>query len=229
MAQSMADALAEARSDVTGPPRHCLRLERVSTLGPLRRHALNGHPVLAAVLTELIRSARSSFAGVVVVSGHGGNAAASPGPARWPSTRVTRSVSGRPRCPGPTRTPGVPRLHPARHRPGAGARRARRARLDRAHHLDHGSSCDLRVCVRCRRTACSAIRRERQPRRAGACSPPWWPTCAGPSSSGGARLTAGHAMSRVAVVTGAARGIGQPQSTSWWQRLEGGGRRRVRQ
>jgi mycofactocin precursor peptide peptidase len=35
-----------------------------------------GTDVLAAVLTEVVRSARSSFRGVVVVSGHGGNAAA---------------------------------------------------------------------------------------------------------------------------------------------------------
>ncbi len=34
------------------------------------------HDVLAGVLTELVRSARATFAGVVVVSGHGGNAEA---------------------------------------------------------------------------------------------------------------------------------------------------------
>jgi creatinine amidohydrolase len=32
-----------------------------------------GHDVLAALLTELVRSARDSFAGVVLVSAHGGN------------------------------------------------------------------------------------------------------------------------------------------------------------
>ncbi len=37
---------------------------------------LLGHEVLADLLIELVRSARSSFAGVVLVSGHGGNEAA---------------------------------------------------------------------------------------------------------------------------------------------------------
>jgi mycofactocin precursor peptide peptidase len=37
---------------------------------------LVGHEVLAALLVELVRSARGSFAGVVFVNGHGGNAAA---------------------------------------------------------------------------------------------------------------------------------------------------------
>jgi len=74
MAQSMADALAEARSDVTvAPPiAYGSSGEHAHFAGTLSM----GTPVLAAVLTELIRSARSSFAGVVVVSGHGGNAAA---------------------------------------------------------------------------------------------------------------------------------------------------------
>ena len=35
-----------------------------------------GHDVLAALLVELVRSARSSFAGVVLVNAHGGNAEA---------------------------------------------------------------------------------------------------------------------------------------------------------
>ena len=35
-----------------------------------------GTPVLAEIVVELVRSARSSFAGVVLVSGHGGNAEA---------------------------------------------------------------------------------------------------------------------------------------------------------
>ena len=35
-----------------------------------------GHEALASLLTELVRSARGTFAGVVVVSGHGGNAVA---------------------------------------------------------------------------------------------------------------------------------------------------------
>lgn len=34
---------------------------------------LLGHEVLAEVVVELVRSARTSFAGVVVISGHGGN------------------------------------------------------------------------------------------------------------------------------------------------------------
>ncbi len=37
---------------------------------------LVGHEVLAALLVELVRSARSSFAGVVLVNAHGGNDAA---------------------------------------------------------------------------------------------------------------------------------------------------------
>ncbi len=37
---------------------------------------LVGHPVLAELISELVRSARAAFEGVVVVSAHGGNAEA---------------------------------------------------------------------------------------------------------------------------------------------------------
>ena len=47
---------------------------------------LVGHEVLAELLVELVRSARSSFAGVVLVNAHGGNA-------RRPSPPVARSAA----------------------------------------------------------------------------------------------------------------------------------------
>jgi len=74
IALAVATGLAARRPDfVVAPP---------LAFGASGEHAgfpgtlLVGHDVLADVIVELVRSSRSSFAGVVLVSGHGGNAEA---------------------------------------------------------------------------------------------------------------------------------------------------------
>ena len=62
---------------------------------------LVGHEVLADLLVELVRSARRSFAGVVLVNAHGGNEEALAAvAARAARPRATRCSSGAPTTPG---------------------------------------------------------------------------------------------------------------------------------
>ena len=72
IAVAVADGLAARRPDVAlAPPiAYGASGEHAEFPGTL----LVGHEVLAGLLVELVRSARRSFAGVVVVNGHGGNA-----------------------------------------------------------------------------------------------------------------------------------------------------------
>ena len=72
IAVAVAGGLASRRPDVAlAPPiAYGASGEHAEFPGTL----LVGHEVLAALLVELVRSARRSFAGVVVVNGHGGNA-----------------------------------------------------------------------------------------------------------------------------------------------------------
>jgi len=71
IARRLAAHLAEVRADVAVAP--------ALPYGASGEHAgfpgtlLAGHDVLAAFLTELVRSARSAFAGVTFVCAHGGN------------------------------------------------------------------------------------------------------------------------------------------------------------
>jgi mycofactocin precursor peptide peptidase len=71
IAVAVAEGLAGARGDVALAP--------AVAYGASGEHAafpgtlVIGHQVLADLLVELVRSARSSFAGVVLVSAHGGN------------------------------------------------------------------------------------------------------------------------------------------------------------
>jgi creatinine amidohydrolase len=71
VAQRLAERLAASRPDVLVAP--------AVTYGASGEHAafpgtlLINHRVLADLLIELVRSARQAFAGVVLVSGHGGN------------------------------------------------------------------------------------------------------------------------------------------------------------
>jgi mycofactocin precursor peptide peptidase len=71
IAAAVADGLARQHAGIAVAP--------VLPYGASGEHAafpgtlLVGHDVLADVLVELVRSARGSFAGVVVVSAHGGN------------------------------------------------------------------------------------------------------------------------------------------------------------
>jgi creatinine amidohydrolase len=74
VAEALAEHLAAARDDIL--------VARPLALGSSGEHQAFpgtvsiGSEVLARVLVEVVRSARTSFRGVVVVSGHGGNAAA---------------------------------------------------------------------------------------------------------------------------------------------------------
>jgi creatinine amidohydrolase len=72
IAVAVARGLASRRPDVVlAPPvAYGASGEHAGFPGTL----LVGHDVLAALLVELVRSARRSFAGVAVVNGHGGNA-----------------------------------------------------------------------------------------------------------------------------------------------------------
>ncbi len=74
VASVLCDRLAQRRDDVLVAPPLGIGAsgEHQEFIGTISI----GTDVLAAVLTEVVRSARSSFRGVVVVSGHGGNAAA---------------------------------------------------------------------------------------------------------------------------------------------------------
>ena len=74
VANELCDRLAQRRDDVLVAPPLGIGAsgEHQEFIGTISI----GTDVLAAVLTEVVRSARSSFRGVVVVSGHGGNAAA---------------------------------------------------------------------------------------------------------------------------------------------------------
>jgi mycofactocin system creatininase family protein len=71
IARAVADGLARRRTGVAVAP--------ALSFGASGEHAgfpgtlVVGHGVLADLLTELVRSARSDFAGVVVVNAHGGN------------------------------------------------------------------------------------------------------------------------------------------------------------
>ncbi len=71
IARATAAGLAQCRSDVAVAP--------AFSYGASGEHAgfpgtlVVGHGVLADLLTEIVRSARADFAGVVVVSAHGGN------------------------------------------------------------------------------------------------------------------------------------------------------------
>ena len=66
---------------------------------------LVGHEVLAELLVELVRSARSSFAGVVLVSAHGGNEDALAAASAAARPRATTCWCGGPPRPEATRTP----------------------------------------------------------------------------------------------------------------------------
>jgi mycofactocin system creatininase family protein len=72
VALAVASGLATRRLDVAVAP--------VVAYGASGEHAdfpgtlLVGHDILADLIVELVRSARHSFSGVVVISGHGGNA-----------------------------------------------------------------------------------------------------------------------------------------------------------
>ena len=74
IALAVATALAARRPDVAVAP--------VVAYGASGEHSafpgtlLVGHDILADLLVELVRSARSSFSGVVLISAHGGNAEA---------------------------------------------------------------------------------------------------------------------------------------------------------
>ncbi len=72
IARAVAAGLAARRRDVTVAPALAYGAsgEHAAFAGTL----LIGHDVLADLLVELVRSARGSFAGIVFVSGHGGNA-----------------------------------------------------------------------------------------------------------------------------------------------------------
>jgi mycofactocin precursor peptide peptidase len=71
IAVALAHGLAERRSDVAVAPAMAYGAsgEHASFPGTL----LVGHDVLAEMLVEVVRSARSSFSGVVLVNAHGGN------------------------------------------------------------------------------------------------------------------------------------------------------------
>jgi creatinine amidohydrolase len=74
IAAAVSAGLADARPDVALAP--------VIAFGASGEHAafpgtlVVGHPVLCDLVTELVRSARHAFGGVVVVNAHGGNAEA---------------------------------------------------------------------------------------------------------------------------------------------------------
>ncbi|HUZ20400.1 MAG TPA: mycofactocin biosynthesis peptidyl-dipeptidase MftE [Acidimicrobiales bacterium] len=74
VACALVDRLAAARADVVCAPPvwYGASGEHEGFAGTLSI----GHDALAGLLVELVRSARASFAGVVLVSGHGGNAEA---------------------------------------------------------------------------------------------------------------------------------------------------------
>ncbi len=130
---------------------------------------LVGHEVLAELLVELVRSARRSFAGVVLVSAHGGNEEA--------------LAAGEPRCAAdgddvlvwrPSRPGGD--AHAGRTEtslmlaidPGAVRMRAGRSRVHRAPRRSCCPACAPKGCGRYRPTACWATPRVRAPRRAAA-------------------------------------------------------------
>src|SRR5580700_6509401 len=71
IAVALANGLAEQRPDVAVAPAVAYGAsgEHASFPGTL----LLGHDVLAELLVEVVRSARSSFSGVVLVNAHGGN------------------------------------------------------------------------------------------------------------------------------------------------------------
>jgi creatinine amidohydrolase len=74
LACALVDRLAAARADVVAAPPvwYGASGEHEGFAGTLSI----GHDALASLLVELVRSARASFGGVVLVSGHGGNAEA---------------------------------------------------------------------------------------------------------------------------------------------------------
>ena len=79
------------------------------------------HAVVASAVVELVRSARRSFAGVVVVSGHGGNAPALARAAARAGSRATSAGLVARRSPVATPTPAAPRpALAAGPRPGGG-------------------------------------------------------------------------------------------------------------
>lgn len=71
IAVALAHGLAERRSDVVVAPAMAYGAsgEHASFPGTL----LVGHDVLAELLVEVVRSARSTFSGVILVNAHGGN------------------------------------------------------------------------------------------------------------------------------------------------------------
>jgi creatinine amidohydrolase len=72
VAVALADGLAAARTDVAvAPP---LAFGASGEHSDFPGTLLINHDVLADVLVELVRSARAAFRGVVLLSGHGGNA-----------------------------------------------------------------------------------------------------------------------------------------------------------
>ncbi len=70
---------------------------------------LVGHDVLGAVVVELVRSARTAFRGVVLVSGHGGNALALEAAARRCAEEGDDVLVWGAAPAGGTRTPAAPR------------------------------------------------------------------------------------------------------------------------
>ena len=70
---------------------------------------LVGHEVLAELLIELVRSARGSFAGVVLVSAHGGNEDALAAASAAARPRGRRAGVARRHAPEATPTPAGPR------------------------------------------------------------------------------------------------------------------------
>ena len=180
-----------------------------------------GHGVLADLLTELVRSARSDFAGVVVVNAHGGNREALDLLRARSATEGddvlvwSPAVQRRRRPRRPQRD-----LAPAGHRPGRGAPRAGRGRMHRAAGVvaappaRRGSAAGIvqRRAGRPRRSECR--------RRAHAAPRPG-------DGPGRRRVVAlARSVSPVAVVTGAARGIGAATVDALvGRRLAGGGGR----
>ena len=107
IAAAVADGLARARPGIAvAPPLpYGASGEHAGVPGTL----LVGHEVLSDVLVELVRSARGSFAGVVLVAAHGGNRDALGMAEKRARPRATTCWRGRWPPPAPTRTPAGPR------------------------------------------------------------------------------------------------------------------------
>ncbi len=151
------------------------RWRRAVAYGASGEHAgfpgtlLVGHEVLADLLVELVRSARRSFAGVVLVSAHGGNEEAlSLLRGALPRPRATTCWSGAPRIAGRRRARRADRdVADAGHRPRRRAARAGRGRVHRAARATCCPVCAPKGCGRYRPTACWVTPRVRAPTRAG--------------------------------------------------------------